>query len=220
MFEGHPFRDAPARKLLSTRIRPRVSRRARFAGFAVVAVFWNSISWWLMGKALGAGHVGSVVLMAVFVIVGAMILGATVHALLAVYSPVVEIFVGAEQPALGDTLEVQWRLTGKTSRVRRLQIDLEGIEEATHTRGTTPTTDRERFVSRSVATIGDPRAIAEGTTTVVIPRKSVPSFTADHNKIVWCLVVRGVIPRWPDINEEFVIDVVARSRRDRAKVAA
>ena len=34
------------------------------------------------------------------------------------------------------------------------------------------------------------------------------TFAAPHNKVVWCLKVRGEIPRWPDVDEEFPLEVL------------
>lgn len=143
MFEGHPFRDAPARRLPSARIQPRVSGFAKFAWIGLIAVIWNLITMW----------------------------------------------------------------------------QLEGAEEATYTHGTDTITDRERFASLTVTATSDPREIADGAASTVIPQDAVPSFIAPNNKIVWRVMVKGDIPRWPDIEDEFLVDVVAH-RRVRAKAAA
>jgi hypothetical protein len=34
------------------------------------------------------------------------------------------------------------------------------------------------------------------------------SFKSANNKIVWTLQLSGEIPRWPDVSEEFEIDVL------------
>ena len=75
------------------------------------------------------------------------------------------------------------------------------------------------FQTLDVTGTTKPAEIAEGRATVVIPHDAVPSFTAKHNKIVWRLLVQGEIPNWPDIEDEFVLDVVAH-RRVRRKEAA
>ncbi len=33
------------------------------------------------------------------------------------------------------------------------------------------------------------------------------SFASDHNAVVWAIHVHGEIPRWPDVNETFEIEV-------------
>jgi hypothetical protein len=37
------------------------------------------------------------------------------------------------------------------------------------------------------------------------------SFAAKNNKIVWTLHVRGEIPRWPDVDDEFPFTVLAHA---------
>ena len=216
---GHPFRDAPARKLLSARIQPRVSRFARFFGIGVVALIWNGLTGYHFGTAVMSGEGSAIAFMSIFVIIGLLLLATAVHALLAMFNPTVELFASEAQPALGETLELRWRLAGKAGRVLRLQVALEGIEEATYKRGTDTTTDRHTFAKLGVAATTDPAEIADGTASVVIPHDAVPSFSAPNNKIVWRLVIQGEIPSWPDIDDEFLVDVVA-NRRVRAKAAA
>ena len=219
MVEGHPFRDAPVRKLPSARIKPKVSRLAKFAGIGIVALIWNVVVGWQFTSAVSLGPFSAIAFVSLFVIVGLLLLGGAVHALLAIFNPVVELLVSVEQPALAEILELRWRLVGRSSRVRLLQIDLEGTEEATYTHGTDTVTDRHRFVHLTIIDTNDRAEIADGTASIVIPVGGVPTFTAKNNKIVWRLVVHGDVPSWPDIKDEFPFEVVAH-RRLRAKVAA
>lgn len=221
MFEGHPFRDAPARKLLSARIQSRGSRLPSFAAIGVVAVVWNAICWWQFASAVKLGPPTAIAFMLLFVLFGLVLLGSAVHAFLALFNPTVEIFADDEQPAIGDTLELRWRLTGKASRVRMIRITIEGTEHATYKQGDDITTERHTFQTLDVAGTTEPAEIADGRATVLIPHDAVPSFTANHNKIVWRLIVQGEIPNWPDIDDEFVLDVVgSRRARVSATVAA
>lgn len=220
MFEGHPFRDAPVRKLPSAQIKPRISRRARFAAYAVMAAFWCTICGVLLTTAVHSRDVLFIGFMVLFVVPGLVFLGYAVHAFLGLFNPVVEIFVDEDRPALGESLELRWRLVGKAARVRRLQIDLEGVEEATYTRGTDTITDRERFMTLAITSTVEAAEIVDGTAVIEIPRGAVPSFTAKNNKIIWRLVVRGVIPNWPDIHDEMLLDVVADRRVRVSKAAA
>lgn len=221
MFEGHPFRDAPARKLLSARIQSRGSRLPTFVAIGAVAVVWNAICWWQFASAVKLGPPTAIAFMLVFVLIGLVLLGSAIHAFLALFNPTVEIFADDQQLAIGDKLELRWRLTGKASRVRMLRITIEGAEHATYTRGTDITTERHTFRTLDVAGTTDPAEIADGGAIVLIPHDAVPSFTANNNKIVWRLLVQGEIPNWPDIDDEFVLDVVgSRRARASANVAA
>jgi hypothetical protein len=46
-----------------------------------------------------------------------------------------------------------------------------------------------------------------GKTIVEIPAGTMHSFEAANNKIVWALKVEGKIDRWPDIDEEYRLNV-------------
>lgn len=220
MLEGHPFRDAPvARPLARTQIKPKASRWGKFLGISAVAAIWNVAVPLAFVGAWKANETFFVVFTGVFVLIGIGILLAAIHAFLALFNPTVELSASDARPALGDTLEVTWRLTGKVRRVRQLEIHLEGIEEAKYTRGTTTSTDSHTFARFAVVATRSPDEIAEGTATVLIPRDTMPTWSASNNKIVWRLVVAGGIPNWPDIDDEFGIELTARPR-DRAKAAA
>jgi hypothetical protein len=47
-----------------------------------------------------------------------------------------------------------------------------------------------------------------GRARLMIPPGTMPTFRSEHNKILWTLRVRGDIPRWPDIKEEYEITVL------------
>jgi hypothetical protein len=219
VFEGHPFRDAPGRKLLSARIQTRGSRLPTFVAIGLVAAVWNVICWWQFASAVKLGPPTAIAFVLLFVLIGLVLLGSTVHAFFALFNPTVEIFADDEKPAIGDKLELRWRLMGKASRVRALRIIMEGTEQATYTRGTNTTTERHTFLTLDVAGTTEPAEIADGGATVLIPHDAVPSFTAKNNTIMWRLLVQGEIANWPDIDEAFPLDVVAH-RRLRTKAAA
>ena len=42
---------------------------------------------------------------------------------------------------------------------------------------------------------------------IVIPRDTMHSFTADSNKIIWEIKVEGEIARWPDVGQNFPIEI-------------
>ena len=56
--------------------------------------------------------------------------------------------------------------------------------------------------------------IPGGSTDVEIPEDTMHSFSSNNNSVVWSLVVRGDIHRWPDVSETFEIEVrpLARER--------
>ncbi len=58
-----------------------------------------------------------------------------------------------------------------------------------------------------IAHITRPMDIASGRATLHVPESTMPSFRSANNRIQWALVIHGDIPSWPDMKEEFPIDV-------------
>jgi hypothetical protein len=99
-------------------------------------------------------------------------------------------------------------MSGRATALRRLEIVLEGREEATYTRGTTTVTDKNVFVTIPIFATTNPWDMQSGRARLLVPPGTMPTFCAEHNKILWHLHVRGDIPRWPDIKEEYEITVL------------
>jgi hypothetical protein len=98
-------------------------------------------------------------------------------------------------------------LRGRTHALRDLRLFLEGREEATYARGTSTCTDKKTFRRIDVACFTSPADMRSGRCQVALPADAVPSFKSAHNRIVWSLRVEGSIPRWPDLKDEFEIQV-------------
>ena len=50
----------------------------------------------------------------------------------------------------------------------------------------------------------------EGSGKATFPANAVHSFSGGHNRIAWVLKVHGDVPFWPDVEEEFEIEVAPR----------
>ncbi len=140
-----------------------------------------------------------------FVLVGLGLIGAAVYQFIALFGPKVELTVSQAAVPLGGTINVNWKLSGKQN-VTKLQIFLEGREEATYRRGTDTYTDKNTFCVLDVTDAMS--STKQGNASVQIPAGTMHSFEASNNKIIWQLVVKGEIPIWPDIKEEYPIAVL------------
>jgi hypothetical protein len=88
------------------------------------------------------------------------------------------------------------------------RMSLEGREEATYRRGTNTATDRSVFANLEIVNLTLQAAMQTGRGTVVVPAHAMHSFSSAHNKIVWSIRIHGDIARWPDVDEEFPINVL------------
>jgi hypothetical protein len=194
-------------------LRAKASPVRRFIGVLAAALIWNGIVSVVVVLAFGdwqAGHASGflMVILSVFVLGGVALLAAVPWHFLALFNPRPRLEISSSTVALGGSFELAWDLSGRAHVVRRLQIFLEGREEATYRRGTDTSTDRHVFATIQIADKTDPALIRAGRRTVAIPANLMHSFEAPNNKIVWELKVQGNISRAPDIAEEFPLEVL------------
>jgi hypothetical protein len=194
-------------------LKSQTSPAMRFGCMLAFAVFWNSIisvfvaetySGWRAGHADGC----RTVFMIPFVLVGLGLLVGCVYGFLALFNPRPTIKLSSGVVALGDLLEVEWQTEGSVSRVRSFSITLEGREEATHGQGKGKSTDKSTFAVIELARSKQAKELRRGKAKFTVPADSMHSFKSDHNKFVWAIHVKGEIPWWPDVGEEFPIEVL------------
>ncbi len=190
-------------------LKPRTTRFGGFCGLLVFSVFWNGIVGVFLASAFfgksGSFPIFMWLFLTPFILVGIIMIGATFHQFLAMFGPKVELTVSQAQVPLGSSININWKLSGRQN-VTKFQIFLEGREEATYRRGTDTYTDKNTFCVLDVTNTLS--SVTQGDATVQIPIATMHSFEARNNKILWQLVVKGEIPIWPDIKDEYPIVVL------------
>ncbi|HLY08520.1 MAG TPA: DUF3592 domain-containing protein [Planctomycetota bacterium] len=195
------------------RLKTSSSPAVRFGCLFIFAFFWNAIvsvfvvqcySGWKSGHSDGC----LTVFLIPFVLLGLGVIGLAIHGFLAIFNARPSLQLGSATVALGDTVEVLWETTGNVDRVRSFSITLEGREEATYKRGTSSSTDKSTFAVIPVVQSNRGKEMRRGKATLTVPADSMHSFKSPHSKFVWAMHVKGDIPWWPDIKEEYPIDVL------------
>jgi hypothetical protein len=190
-------------------------RVGKCVALLIFSLFWNGIVSVFVFSLFSDGWSGFSWFVALFLVpfvgIGLLVLGMTAHAALAIFNPHPRLHVSSGALPPGGTLELRWEMLGSTQRLRRFRIQLEGREEATYRRGTDTHTDKNVFARIDLADVQDATSIASGTARAQLPAPTMHSFTSKNNKIVWTLHVRGEIPRWPDIDDEFPFTVLAHA---------
>ncbi len=199
----------------SCELPPAQGRFAKVLVIGLIALFWNGMVWGIMLFAIipeiGRGDWGAwfpLLFLSLFALVGLGLLGAAFHQLLALTNPRLRLTVNRRGLRPGETLELEWECSGNPARITTLAIALEGRESATYTRGTDTTTDTHVFARLPLVKLDDAGAILSGRAKLVLPSDTVPTFIASRNKLQWFLIVRGTIPRWPDISDDYDITVL------------
>ena len=174
----------------------------------IVSVFVVEIVGGFMGE--GSPDWFGALFMVPFVAVGLGAIGFSFYFLLALFNPRPHLSVSANPVRLDEGLVVDWATQGSVDRIRSYRITLEGREEATYTRGTTTSTDKETFAQLDIAKGSGGTGFREGSGRIAFPANAMHSFSGGHNRIAWVLRVHGDIPFWPDVDEEFEIEVAPR----------
>ena len=142
-----------------------------------------------------------------FILVGVLVALGVVYTFLTLFNPKPILVLASGEPRLGESFKLNWTIKGRVSRIRQFRIVLKGVESASYTRGTNTVTDTNTFYAAPIADRPQSLAMREGNAEVPIPPDLMYSFEAQNNSITWKIEVRGEIPFWPDVRDEFDINV-------------
>lgn len=205
------------------RLHPKASPAAKLVGSVIFALMWNGIVSVFVWQAVDGWRRGEpdwflTLFLTPFVLIGATSLLLVVYSTLALANPRPRVEVEPGVIHLGERLMVSWSLAGPAGRIERLEIVLEGREEVDRSSGKSARTIRSPFIRLTVVAAEGAVAAEPGAATVSIPEDSMHSLDAPGHRIVWTLRLHGSIPSWPDVDEEFPIEVLptAVERSDRA----
>jgi len=200
-------------------LKPQVGPVGKVAASVFFALFWNGIVSVFVWQAWKAWERGSPdwflnIFLIPFVLVGLFSFFAIGHLLLALANPRPRLTLTPGSPRLGSELRLEWSFTGRAGRLGHLRIFLEGREEATYQRGTDTVTEREIFATHDLIDTGNDWEIPKGVAEIVIPSDTMHSFAADSNKIIWEIKLEGEILHWPDVGQNFPIEIRAMRIED------
>jgi hypothetical protein len=195
-------------------LKPTASPKVKVFGIIAAALFWNGIvSVFLYNLITTWQHGGGFrwflgLFLIPFVLVGLGLIGGIFYQFMALFNPHPRLTMSRGVLSPGDSVDVSWELEGRANVLQRLQISLEGREEATYCRGTDTRTDKEVFAVIQIADTTDPFAMHSGSARLHVPSGAMHSFKSANNKIAWALTVHGEIPRWPDVKDEYPVEVI------------
>ncbi|MDP3732132.1 MAG: hypothetical protein Q8R31_03755, partial [Candidatus Omnitrophota bacterium] len=192
-------------------LKPRQTPLARFVLMIFFALFWNGMLIILNGHALGSAPSLLKSLfsfdMIIFTLIGIGLILMIFYFFLGLFNPYPRIMLNPAIISLGDKIEVRWDIAGKIKRIKKLHIFLEGREEATYKFGDTTNTDKKVFFVKDVVNMNTTLTSRSGVTIVSVPIDTMHTLKAEHNKILWFIKVQGNIRHWPDMAEEFEINI-------------
>lgn len=193
-------------------LKPKHGPWAKFIGTLLVALFWNGIVSVFVFQVVdgwrhGRGEWFLTLFMVPFVLVGIGLIGGVIYSLLALANPRPMLTVTSNIVALGESIEMEWRLSGRVHSLDHLRLSFAGEEEAQYRQGTSTATDIETFAEIELATVTNPFDMRWGKVRLTVPADTMHSLDTGNNKIRWEVRVQGRIQSWPDLNETFPITV-------------
>ncbi|MFV2073494.1 MAG: DUF3592 domain-containing protein [Thermoanaerobaculales bacterium] len=204
---AEPIGDGPVE------LKTSASPAAKLFAFIFITLFWNGIVSVFVWQVIASWRTGQpnwmlTIFMIPFVLIGLGLAIGIVYSALALANPRPKLRLSPPRPRLGDDLRIEWRFAGRSSRIHKLSIFVEGREEATYRRGTDTLTDTEVFATIRLVDSVNNWEIAKGIAEISFPEDTMHSFTAVRNKIVWSIKVKGEVRRWPDVDEEFPLTIL------------
>jgi hypothetical protein len=189
-------------------LKPQATPLGKLIGLIFASLIWNGIVWAIILVSFrdqGRPEGCLIAFLAVFALIGLLLIYGTFRQFLVLFNPRPKLTLSPGSLPLGGTVYLQWRLSGGTGGVRHFKVTLEGKEEARYRRGTNNYTDREVFALIPLVDTANEYQMATGSTSFVLPADTIPSFRAEHNRIVWTIKAQLEIANWPDSEEEFEV---------------
>ncbi len=195
-------------------LKPATSPLAKVFGTLFFCLFWNGIVSVFVGQFIISWRKGHPewfmgLFMIPFVLIGLGLAVWFFRELLALANPRPTLQVTPGTPLAGGNLRVRWSFSDTVARMQRVRVLLVGREAATYRRGTNTTTDHSDFLRLPILDTADRAEMRAGEVEVAVPPDAAPSFVAQNNKLEWFIAVEGEIARWPDVNDEFPVRLLA-----------
>jgi len=186
----------------------------KFVATLVFTLIWCGISFTMFYFAvLEGGFEGGfewmpALFVGLFCLIGLfLLLGLLPYQFLALANPRPHLRIEGGPPRPGTRIRLCWNTQGRVDRLTGFTVTLTGREEVRYRRGTSTYTDKRVFHEITLYESLDPAAARLGDVEFEVPSGTMPSWSASNNKVIWQLDVHGDIPRWPDLELEYVLPV-------------
>lgn len=182
-----------------------------FIGILIFTLIWNGIMFFI--SFVDSGNIFKALIsfpIVIFATIGFLLFVPVVYCFLALFNPRAKIEINSTDFILGDKICLKWKFDGNTSNISRLDIFLEAIESATYRRGTDTYTSTEIFYKKSLIETINSFEIKAGSCEILIPENTMHTFVSSNNKVLWFIKLKGQVKNWPDINQEYQVNVGPR----------
>lgn len=191
----------------------------RISGLIVticIAAFWNGIVSVFLWQCIDSFQGGNgdwflALFLIPFVAIGAGLICWVVYTFLCLFNPTVKMTLMTPDLALGWPVRVQYELQGSPRSIQSLLIYLEGKEEIQYIvrsgKNSSKRTESSVFFEQELINTTNIHEIESGSVECIIPMELMHSFETEGHKIIWSLKLKGEVPNWPDISEDYLLQV-------------
>lgn len=198
----------PSPRVLSSTITPSKT----LAGSLFFALIWygvlGGVGWAFLHDGLGWDNAMPAAIVSIMALFGLIAVAGVVKGFLGLWNPQVHLRMDPGILTLGGTVIFTWELEGDASRLQNLKVYLQGKESATYRRGTDTTTDHSVFEKFTIAEANTLADFQAGRVEFAMPEFTMHTLDLPNNKISWVIRIEGSIPKWPDVEAEFPINVL------------
>lgn len=199
-------------------LKPKNTPLGNCIGLLLFALIWNGMigffffKVFLQGREAGFMRILMGLFLIPFALIGLLIIAGAISSFLSLFTARIRMIMSRASASPGETFELKWQTSGGMFGPRTLQVILQAREEAIYQRGTDTITERSIFHEEEIFNGQAVSGAGLGWQSVAIPAGTMHSFAAAHNKVIWTLRVKGKIPYWPDITDEYVILVTPQTQ--------
>lgn len=219
---GLPEMGALLRRSGTMELKPEQGPLTRLLGTAVFALFWNGITWTILGILIAEGRrrdsyeLFPILFLSIFAVIGAIAVFVFLYYLLGYFfGPRIRLVASQSVLIPGKPWELTWSFIRGTGRVRGLRMELNGATEADYTRGSgknsSRVTDRVAFLRQTMIDSDNTGEILRGNTRIDIAPDLPHSFAARNNRICYRLNVTAVAAWTPNLSQSYLLFVPTTS---------
>jgi len=169
-------------------------------GIGLFSLFWNGV---VYGLSISDAPIFFPLIFGFF---GVILLGATIHSILAIFNPRPEVELTPGDIHPGTPVAMRWRMLGRCDQINTLTITLKCLKVTMETTGSrenrTTQTVKTPLHEKELLQTDSQNEIAQGTLQFVVPDDFPASRPGNTNGIQWQIVFHGSIARWPDLKQE------------------
>jgi len=197
-------------------LKPKYTPVAKFVGILIGAFVWNAFVGVFVYLVFfhddGRAPLFAKIIVGLFALIGVLLVFGAFSSFLALFNPRIRLTAQTTTVPLGGEFQFTWVVSGRNGMLRKLRVVFEGREEATYRRGTSTSTDTQVFAEIPIFETSEREFLAQGSARVIVPPRLMHTFESSNNKVLWRLRVRGEIPRWPDVDDEYPITVLPQPK--------